>query len=108
MQATHLLWAIFLQANQVVSQQSASLKYNVAIVKDVAVALQSLATVIALLVGGFWTFRAFVKTRGKHPRAKIEHQVSFRLLPDDSHLLILDVFVENQYCPAISGTGSAG
>jgi len=75
--------------------QAVNLKNAAETLKDATAALQSIATVIALIVGGIWTFRAFVKTREHQPRAKIEHVVSHRILPNKQYLLVLDVFVEN-------------
>jgi len=76
-------------------RQPPSLKEMAGVVKDAAAALESVVTVVAIVVGGIWTYRAFIRSRGNHPRAKIEHQVSFRGLPNGSQLLILDVFIEN-------------
>lgn len=67
----------------------------IAIAGDAAAALESLATVAALIIGGIWTFRAFIRGRGNHPRAAIEHQAAHRLLPNGAQLLILDVFIAN-------------
>jgi hypothetical protein len=85
---------ILLQASQKAPLFS-NLKDVAGITKDVTGALQSVATVVALIVGGIWTFRAFVKKREDQPRAKIEHSASHRMLPNNQYLLVLDVFIEN-------------
>jgi hypothetical protein len=91
-----MLWALILQqASHAAVPQPDSLKDIAGIAKDLSSALQSLATIIALFLGGLWTFRAFVKGRGNYPRAKIEHLISHRRLPNQTWLLIVDVFVEN-------------
>jgi hypothetical protein len=90
-----LLLAILLQAKQSIPPLPSTLKDIIGMAKDLTAAVQSLATVVALALGGIWTFRTFIKGRGSHPRAHIEHLVSHRILPDLSQLLILDVFIEN-------------
>jgi hypothetical protein len=56
---------------------------------------QSLTTVIAILVGGFWSYTLFVKKRQDYPKAKIEHKVTRRVIQGDMILLSIDVFVYN-------------
>jgi len=85
---------ILLQASQKATQFP-NLKDVAGIAKDVTGALQSVATVVALIVGGYWTYRKFVKNREDQPRANIEHSASHRMLPNNQYLLVLDVFIEN-------------
>ncbi|MDX1479462.1 MAG: hypothetical protein R3301_17230 [Saprospiraceae bacterium] len=37
--------------------------------------LESLATIIALIIAGIWTYRVFIRNRQNKPRAIVEHQV---------------------------------
>lgn len=57
---------------------------------------QSLITMIAIVVGGIWSYMLFVSRRQKYPRAKIEHQVSFRPVVSGKLILSLDVTITNQ------------
>jgi hypothetical protein len=63
--------------------------------KDLADALHSVATVIALIVGGWWTYSRFIKKREKFPRAKISHSITHRKLDDDFQLLHVGLNVQN-------------
>ncbi len=42
---------------------------------DYSKAAESLSKVAAVLVGGYWTYRLFIRKREKFPRAEISHQV---------------------------------
>jgi hypothetical protein len=90
-----MLWALLLQTTKAAASQPDGLKEIAGIAKDLTGALQSVATIIALFIGGLWTFRAFVKGRGNYPRAKLEHLISHRRLPNRTSLLIVDISVEN-------------
>ena len=45
--------------------------------KDLASAIESAAKVIALAVGGWWTWKAYVRKRVKFPSAKVEDAISY-------------------------------
>src|ERR1700737_2768954 len=63
--------------------------------KDIADALHSTATIIALIVGGWWTYSRFIKKREKFPRAKISHSITHRRLDDHFQLLHVALNVQN-------------
>jgi hypothetical protein len=57
---------------------------------------QSAVTILALLVGGWWTWRNFIRNRGKFPRVRLGHSI-FQSLIDDRHRMIrVTLRVENQ------------
>jgi hypothetical protein len=43
--------------------------------KDAFEALKDLFEVVAIIVGGIWTYQIFILRRGKYPRAKLEQKV---------------------------------
>jgi hypothetical protein len=63
--------------------------------KDAADAAKSLAEILGLAIGGFWTWRLFIKNRQDYPRAKVTHTISHRVLPDGKRLLRVTANVEN-------------
>ena len=58
-------------------------------------AAESAATVVALIVGGLWTYRLFVKNRGDKPRAEVRHEVSVWPIAEDQLLIHVAVSVKN-------------
>jgi hypothetical protein len=44
--------------------------------KDAISALESLATIAALIIGAIWTWKAFIRNRLKFPSATIEHAIT--------------------------------
>jgi hypothetical protein len=65
-------------------------------VKDLFDIAQALATVIAIGVGGAWSYLLFVRTRQKYPRAKLEHKITHRNIPDGKILLHVGVTISNE------------
>ena len=63
--------------------------------KDKAETVQAIVTIIAILVGGFWTYNLFIKERKHFPHANIEHKVSHVVLPDQINLLRVGVMITN-------------
>jgi hypothetical protein len=57
--------------------------------------IQSVATVIALIVGGIWTYHLFVQQRQEQPRLKIEHRLSQRKMANGETLLSVDEMLSN-------------
>jgi hypothetical protein len=55
----------------------------------------SVATMLALLVGGLWTYLLFVRKRQKYPRARLRHRITHRDIGLDKVLLHVDVMVSN-------------
>lgn len=49
------------------------------------------ATVLAIIVGGAWTYKLFVQKRQEYPRASIEHRISHRHIGYEQVLLHVDV-----------------
>lgn len=64
-------------------------------VKDSANILQSIFTVIALIISGTWGYWLFVQNRQRYPRATIEHQITHRPISDDKLLLHVVLNVHN-------------
>ena len=64
-------------------------------IKDAADAAKSLAEILGLAIGGFWTWRLFIKNRQDYPRAKLTHTISHRVLPGGKRLLRVTANVEN-------------
>lgn len=63
--------------------------------KNVAEIAQVIATVVAIVIGGIWTYKVFVAQRQKYPRLKVEHRISHRRLPDRKVLLTVEELLSN-------------
>ena len=63
--------------------------------KEITDIVQSLATVLAFIAGGFWSYRLFVQRRQKYPRAEISHNVTNVRLTHDKILLNVIVNISN-------------
>lgn len=63
--------------------------------KDSAGIAKDLATVAAIVVGGFWSYMLFVRKRQKYPRAKITHEISHSLIADSKLLLHIVATISN-------------
>lgn len=74
----------------------ACLKANGELLSQLAGVLQSLAAVVALIVGGIWTFRLFVKNRLNKPCATSGHLVTTRHLQGNGLLVHIGVEVKNE------------
>ena len=57
--------------------------------------VQSAATVIALILGGIWTYHLFIEQRQEQPRLKIDHKISQRRMPNGETLLSVDEVLSN-------------
>lgn len=64
-------------------------------IKEKLAILQSIVTIFAVLVGGFWTYTLFVKERGNYPHATIEHAISHIAFSKDINLLRVLMTVKN-------------
>ena len=63
--------------------------------KDRIGSFQSLITILAIVVGGFWTYRAFIEQRQSHPRLKIEHKIEHWPVSNDQVLLSVNEILTN-------------
>ncbi len=63
--------------------------------ESVSQIVQSFSTVIAIIIGGSWSYMLFVSRRQKFPRAKIEHQVTCRSVIKGKQILSMDVTITN-------------
>lgn len=57
--------------------------------------IESALTGIAIIVGGFWTYKMFVKKREKYPRALISHCIFEKKLHDKTKLVHLIIELKN-------------
>ena len=71
------------------------MQLSLSTVKDIATIVQSIFTVVAVITAGVWTYWLFVRKRQKYPSAKIEHQISHRLIANGKVLLSVNVLVSN-------------
>jgi len=69
---------------------------NAEAAEQIAGAFESIATIIALIIGGIWTFRLFIKNRLNKPRAQFTHEVEIRDLGEQGFLIHVGVKVYNQ------------
>ena len=63
--------------------------------KDITDIIAAIATVVAILVGGFWSYTLFVRKRQKYPRANITHRVTPRPMTNSQLLLNVAVTISN-------------
>lgn len=64
-------------------------------VKTLAETGQAIATIVALIVGGAWTYTLFVRKRQRFPRATLSHTVAIRNITPGFLLVHLVVRVQN-------------
>lgn len=57
--------------------------------------VKNAAEVAAVVVGGLWTYRLFIKGRGDFPRASITHRITHRELTEDQTLVRVSVGFSN-------------
>ena len=57
--------------------------------------VESLCTILAILIGGWWSWRLYRQKRQRYPHVKISHEVFFLRLPDGRVALRLTVTVTN-------------
>jgi hypothetical protein len=63
--------------------------------KDAIEAAQAIATMLAILVGGFWAYLIFVKKRQRFPRAKLSHSITSRQIVGGKSLFRFTIHIEN-------------
>ena len=64
-------------------------------IKEIAEILVAVATVIAFIVGGMWSYKLFVKKRLKYPRANITHKILHKPIPSGKVLLHVTTVISN-------------
>jgi len=62
---------------------------------EIVQVIQAIATIVAIIVGGVWTYRLFVLERLAYPHLKIEHSVTDLPLPDNQMRLVVDIIHTN-------------
>lgn len=63
--------------------------------KQVVETIQAVATIMALLIGGIWSYNVFIKHRELYAKANIQHKVGSVKLTKDKVLLRVTVSIEN-------------
>ena len=57
--------------------------------------VQAIVTVIAVVVGGLWTYKLFIEERGQFPHANIEQNISHVALSEQANLLRVGIDLTN-------------
>ncbi len=68
---------------------------NYILIKKVLEILEPLATVLAIIFGGVWTYVLFIKNRQNYPKAKLSHQIFSENISKDKVLLRIKVKITN-------------
>lgn len=63
--------------------------------KEFADLILSIASIAAIIVGGWWTYMLFVRKRQIFPRANTNHQVTHKPITDEKLLLHLSITISN-------------
>ena len=63
--------------------------------KDIASIAQSLTTILAIFVSGFWGYWIFIKNRQQYPRVKLSHSIFHRKLGSGKDLVHVIVTIQN-------------
>lgn len=63
--------------------------------KDIASITQSLTTILAIFVSGFWGYWLFIKNRQQYPRVKLSHSIFNISLEGGKTLVHLTVIIQN-------------
>lgn len=86
-----LFWLFVLSSSDLISSIESFVNIWAALIGG----FQACFTIIALTVGGIWSYLLFVRTRQKYPRAVLEHSVTSVDLDSDRKLLHLDLSIHN-------------
>jgi hypothetical protein len=70
--------------------------YSLTEVKDFFGILQSFATIIAMIIGGIWTYRKFIKQRLLYPRINLSMSIDFMSVSQTHNLIHVAIFHENK------------
>ena len=57
--------------------------------------IEAIVTIVAIILGGIWTYNLFIKERKHYPHANIEQKVSHVALSNDINLLRVDIGLTN-------------
>ena len=68
---------------------------KIEISKDKVETIQAIISIVAIFVGGTWTYNIFIKERRNYPHANIEHEISHIKLSDEINLLIVNAEITN-------------
>jgi hypothetical protein len=49
-------------------------------IKMITSSIQSIVTIFAIIIGGIWTYRSFIKKREGIPKVILEHKISHRIV----------------------------
>lgn len=63
--------------------------------EKIASIAQCIATILALIIGGWWTYKLFIEQRQDRPRLKLEHKITHRHLPNNKVLLSVEELLSN-------------
>lgn len=58
-------------------------------------AAESIATILALIIGAIWTYKLFIQNRQKYPRANLHQEITHFKLPDNKFLIHVSLIIEN-------------
>jgi hypothetical protein len=64
--------------------------------KNYAAGLQSIATILALLLGGIWTYRRFIQFRESKPKIDLNLEVTFIRNQDSQWIITVAALLENK------------
>jgi len=88
-------WLEFVSRHIDISGSAAAFQHAIAERKDLLEAVHSLASIIALGVGGVWAYNAFIRKRETYPRANVSHRIMHRSICSEKTLLRVAVYIEN-------------
>ena len=71
------------------------MKFDINQIETLVNIAKEIATILALIIGGVWSYMLFIRKRQIYPRAKIEHQIQSQLVEEKKLLLSIDVFISN-------------
>jgi len=70
-------------------------KEKVELAQAIIATAASIATVVAVIVGGWWTYSLFIKEREEYPHANIELKLSHVALSERVNLLRIAIELSN-------------
>ena len=68
---------------------------DLAALKDFIGALGALLTIVAIIVGGIWSYLLFIRTRQHYPRANLIHHIVHKSITKDKTLLHVAATISN-------------